>query len=90
MKIEAPVDVIHLAQLFDAFIRAATPSDGRRILEQHPELLSDDVWWMTDRILESGREAGDAELVYVVHERRRVLKRCREVGLATALSEFGY
>jgi hypothetical protein len=90
VRIEAPVDIVHLAHLLDAFMRAATPSDGRRILEQHPELLSDDVWWMTGRLLETGRDAGDAEMVYVLHERRRVLKRCREVGVAAALSELGY
>ena len=90
VEIEAPVDLIHLSHLLEAFMRAATPSDGRRILEQHPELLSDDVWWMTDRLLEGGRDAGDAEMVYVLHERRRVLQRCREVGVATALSELGY
>lgn len=89
-NIEAPVDLMHLSQLLEAFMGAKTPGDGRRMLEQHPELVSDDVWWITDRLLESGRDTGNVEMVYVLHERRRVLQRCREVGVAAALRELGY
>lgn len=88
LEIQAPVDLVHLSQILEAFMSAATPGEGRRLLEQHPELLSNDVWWMTERLLESGRDAGNAEMVYVLHDRRRVLQRCREVGVATAFSEL--
>jgi hypothetical protein len=88
MEIEAPVDVVHLSEVLEAFMGTKTPAEGRRLLDQHPELLSDDVWWITERLLESGRKAGNAEMVYVLHERRRLLQRCREVGVAATFSEF--
>lgn len=88
LEIHAPVDVMHLYELLGRFMCAQTPTEGRRILEQHPELLGDDAWFVADRLLEGARARGDAEAVFVLHERRVVLQRCREVGIAAAFSKL--
>lgn len=88
-EIHAPVDVMHLAQLMAQLMGARSAAEARSLIEQHSELLSDYTWFMTDRLVEDARASGDAEAVLVLHERRAVLQRCREVGVAAAFREFG-
>jgi hypothetical protein len=88
-EIHAPVDLVRVQELVDQFMRVRSPAEGRRMLEQHSELLSDEYLFILDRIVDAAREAGDAEAVFVLHERRGLLQRCREVGVAAAFEELG-
>jgi len=89
MEIHAPIDLMHVSTLLEQFIAAKTPDEGRRILEQHSELLSDYVSFLLDWVLDDARAAGNAEAVFVIHERCGLLRRCREVGVAACFKELG-
>jgi hypothetical protein len=88
-NIDIPIAFKQLADLLDSFIRARTSADGRRILEQHPELLGEDARFFLDGLIEHARAEGNAELLFVSYERRDLLQRCREVGVDAAFRELG-
>jgi tetratricopeptide (TPR) repeat protein len=79
-----PRDPQSIITTIQEFLATQTSPDLRRVLEQHPELLSDE----TDDILESlahGLEKPQAQRV--VEEHRALLRRCREVGIERAFAK---
>ena len=88
MKIHAPVDLEHLQDLLRQFVDAISAAEARSLLERHAALLSDDCLFILDRTVEAARVGGDARAVFVFHERRCILQRCREVGVTAAFEEL--
>ena len=73
-----------LLQALQSFLQAHTWDESRRILEQHPELLTDE----TDDLLRQLMEAQeDKDTLRYLEERRALLRRCREVGIEAAFAE---
>lgn len=69
---------------FQEFITAPNWADSRRVLEQHPELLSDQA----DALLEQLAQAQEnPQLRQMVEEHHALLRRCREVGVQLAFAQ---
>lgn len=88
MQVHAPEDLVHLQALLWQFVEARSASEARNLLERHAGLLSDTCLLLLDQTLEAARAGGDAPAVFVFHERRGILQRCREVGVAAAFDEL--
>jgi len=65
-----------LAALFD-FLKAGTPTDMRRILDRHPELLDEETDTLIGGLLTQAREAGRIDIAEGLEERRALLARER-------------
>lgn len=75
----------NLEEIVDYFIKTSNASDARRILEQHPELLSVEV----DSILFSLSQDGQTEEINnLIQNRRQFLALCRDVGIAQAFDQI--
>ena len=71
------------------FVSADTWTDSRQVVDEHPELLSD----VADRVLarlerEAGAE-GQPEFADLLRTHRRLLERCRRIGVREAFAELG-
>ncbi|MDW8066035.1 MAG: hypothetical protein RMK32_10460, partial [Anaerolineae bacterium] len=69
------------------FIEARTRDESRRILEAHPELLTDEADALLGQLIQAARSQGDENARRVLEEHRALLRRCREVGIARAFAE---
>lgn len=68
-----------------SFVNARTRDQAQRIVEQHPELLRKD----TQALLEQLEDAQEhAETIKLLRQRRKMLDRCREVGIAAAFASM--
>jgi len=67
-----------------AFIQAQTWDGSRRILEAHPELLSEEADGLLGQLIEVQEDDGARR---TLEEHRALLRRCREVGLEAAFAE---
>ncbi|MDQ7030286.1 MAG: hypothetical protein Q9O62_11165 [Ardenticatenia bacterium] len=79
------------------FIAADTWTASRRILEQHPELLSDDADALLGRLIDAARHVGaqgtapdedTQRLIRTLEQHRALLRRCRDVGVDRAFAEI--
>ena len=78
------------AQLFDviqAFIQADSWAASQRIIEAHPELLSDEADQLLGQLVAIARQQGDAQAEGTFTEYRQLLARCRQVGVQAAFAE---
>ncbi|MFQ5856187.1 MAG: CpXC domain-containing protein, partial [Anaerolineae bacterium] len=75
-----------LRTLFE-FVRAETWAESRRIVEQHPELLSDEADALLGQVIDTAREQADEDEVHIFEEHRALLRRCRKVGVEQAFAE---
>ena len=78
------------AQLFDAiqaFIQADTWAASQRFIEAHPELLSDETDQLLGQLVAVACQQGDAQTEGAFSEHRRLLARCRQVGMEAAFAE---
>src|SRR5512135_744644 len=67
------------------FVAAKTWSGSKRILEQHPELLSDKAdAFLVHLIAEQTNE----HVIQVLSQHRELLRRCRDVGLDAAFAHL--
>ena len=80
-------DVSALGQTILTFINARTWDDSQQIVEQHPELLSDQADALFGQLIAAAQasqvDGGAAEM----EEHRALLRRCREVGIPRAFAE---
>ena len=74
-----------LVQTLLAFIQAETWEESRRILESHPELLTDEADAVLGQLVQA-QEDEDAR--HFLEELRALLRRCREVGIERAFAEL--
>ncbi len=80
-------DPRQLLETIFAFIQAETWAESRRIVEEHPELLSDEADGLLGQLIEAARELGEGDAVRLLEEHRALLRRCREVGVERAFAE---
>jgi tetratricopeptide (TPR) repeat protein len=66
------------------FVNARTWSESRRVVEAHPELLTDEADRLLALLLEQYQD--NAEAVRILEEHRVLLRRCREVGIGEAFA----
>ncbi len=86
---EAAKDTVsNLAHGLEKFLTAPTWAETRRVLETHPELLSDPDLSLLERLLEEARQQGDADAVRFFEQHRDLLRRAREMGLERAFAEL--
>ena len=88
MQVRAPVDLQHLQELLEQFLDTRSASEARSLLERDAALLSDECLFLLDQTLVAARAGGDARAVFLFHERRGILQRCREVGVTAAFEEL--
>ncbi len=85
-KKQQPPDPQQLLETIVAFIQAETWGESQRIVEVHPELLSNQA----DALIEELAQAQDNENARrLVAEHKALLRRCREVSVAQAFAEMG-
>lgn len=64
------------------------PEASRRVLERHPELLSDQVDWLLEQLIQASESRNDPHAREGLVRLRSLLRRCREVGVAEAFEEL--
>ena len=77
-------------QLFDViqtFIQADTWAISQRIIEAHPELLSDEADQLLGQLAAIARQQGDSQAKDTFTEYRQLLAHCRQVGVDAAFAE---
>lgn len=77
-------------QWFDviqAFIQAETWAASRRIIEAHPELLSDEADQLLGQLVTLARQQGDTQAESAFSEHRQLLACCRQAGVEAAFVE---
>jgi N-acetylglucosamine kinase-like BadF-type ATPase len=77
-----------LTQTLEEFIRARTWDESRRILEAHPELLTDEADAMLGRLIDAAQAQGDEAAIRIFERHRALLRRCREAGIEEAFAEL--
>ena len=77
-----------LLETLQAFINADTWAESRRILDDHPELLSDEADALLAHLVEAARAQGDERARRVLEQHRDLLRRCREVGVEAAFADL--
>ena len=86
-KVKQASEAAPLAQTLFAFVSADTWAESRRIVEAHPELLTDDADSLLEQLIESARAQNDANAVRIFEEHRALLRRCRDAGIEQAFAE---
>ena len=74
-----------LAKIIDKFLNTSSVSDARKMLEQHPELLSDKVYATLDTLLKSVQSK---ETIDAIKNHINLLGLCREIGIPQAFEKI--
>lgn len=67
-----------LKPALDAFILTSTMEEGLKVLQQYPELLSDQADLLFSSIINSARKAGHETTAQALDERRNFVRNIRE------------
>ena len=81
------MDSVQLFDVIQAFIQADNWAVSQRIIEAHPELLSDEADQLLDQLVAIARQQGDAQAEGAFNEYRQLLARCRQVGVEAAFAQ---
>ncbi|MFP3896603.1 MAG: CpXC domain-containing protein [Anaerolineales bacterium] len=76
-----------LGEKLQTFMQKETWLASQRYLEGHPELLDDAADRLLQQLISTSRERGEKDYAEIFEEHRRILQRCREVGVAEAFAE---
>ncbi len=76
-----------LIQTLQQFSQAKTWDESQRVVEQHPELLSDETDALLGQLLAAAEFQGDENSQTLLAEHRTLLQRCRAIGVANAFAE---
>jgi hypothetical protein len=76
-----------LATLLYAFVGARTWNEARQLLEQHPELLDQEVDVLLDDLAAEATQHGDQSLLSEVERVRTLFQRCRAGGVDAAFAD---
>lgn len=82
-----PLDSVQLFEVIQALIQADTWATSQRIVEAHPELLSNEADQLLDHLVALAHQQGDAQAEGAFTEYRQLLARCRQVGVEAAFAE---
>lgn len=75
----------NIIKVVEAFLNISNANDARRIMEQHPELLSEEADSM---LIDLCKTAPSEKVNKLILNRRNVLAYCREVGIDQAFKEI--
>ena len=78
---------LEVVEVVDRFVETKTWPEARRLVEAHPELLSDEADEVLTEMMAFAMESGDREGRSVLREHRSVLRRSRKVGVRRAFAE---
>ncbi|MDM8560205.1 hypothetical protein [Candidatus Parabeggiatoa sp. HSG14] len=67
-----------LQATFQKLFEATTPLESITVLQQHPELLSEEADMMLDKLIHHSREQGNEVVVQLFNQHREILKSVRE------------
>lgn len=81
------LDPVQLFDVIQAFIQADTWAASQRIIEAHPELLSDEADQLLGQLVAVARQQGDTQAEGVFGEYRQLLARCRQEGVEAVFAE---
>jgi hypothetical protein len=81
------LDSVQLFDIIQAFIQADTWAASQRVIEAHPELLSDEADQLLSQLVTVARQQGDGQAEGAFTEHRQLLARCRQVGVEAAFAE---
>jgi hypothetical protein len=81
------MDSVQLFDVIQAFIQADTWAASQRLIEAHPELLSEEADQLVGQLVAIARQQGDDQAEGAFTEYRHLLARCRQVGVEAALAE---
>jgi hypothetical protein len=76
-----------LREVVGAFINVPSWIEGKRTVEEHPELLGDDADRLLGGLVAAYRQNGSAEAAEALEQRRALLRRCQEVGVDAAFGQ---
>jgi hypothetical protein len=88
MADDAPVDLEALVPLLNDYLNAAGWPEARRVLERHPQLLTDVLDEPLMAAVANLRTQGNVDAVERIEWRAWLLARSREVGVDLAYAEF--
>jgi hypothetical protein len=74
-------------EMIYAFINTDTWLDTMRVVQDHPELLSDETDELFALMLTQAEAAADARTARILREHHELLRRCRAVGVEAAFAE---
>lgn len=74
-------DPKQLWEIFVAFVQAETWAESRRIVESHPELLTEEMDILLHQFVEKQRDPDTKKTVEAHHA---ILQRCQEIGIKEA------
>ncbi len=81
------MDPVQLFDIIQSFIQADTWAASQRIIEAHPELLSDEADRLLGQLVALARQQDDTQAGGAFTEARQLLARCRQVGVKAAFAE---
>jgi hypothetical protein len=81
------LDSVQLFDIIQALIQADTWAASQRVIEAHPELLSDEADQLLGQLVVVARQQGDAQSESIFTEYRHLLAHCRQVGVEAAFAE---
>jgi len=81
------LDSVQLFDAIQAFVQADTWAASQRIIEAHPELLSDEADQLLGQMAVLAHQQGDAQAEVAFTEHRQLLARCCQVGVEAAFAE---
>jgi hypothetical protein len=81
------LDAVRLFDVIQAFIQADTWAASQRIIEAHPELLSEEADQLLCHLAAVARQQRDAQAEGAFAEYRQLLAHCRQVGVEAAFAE---
>ena len=81
------MDSVQLFDIIQALIQADTWAASQRIIEAHPELLSDEADQLLGQLVAIARQQDDAQAEGAFTEYRQLLARCRQMGVEAAFAE---
>jgi len=73
-----------LLEIIQVFVRAEMWATSQIILEQHPELLTEDADYLIGQLIETQENEADR---WLIEEHRKLLQQCRQKGIANAFRE---
>jgi hypothetical protein len=81
------LDSVQLFDIIQAFIQADTWAASQRVIEAHPELLSDEADQLLGQLVAVAHQQGDGQAEDAFTEHRQLLAHCRQVGVEAAFAE---
>jgi hypothetical protein len=81
------LDLVQLFDVIQSFVQADTWAASQRIVEAHPELLSDEADQLLSQLVAIAGQQGDAQAEGAFTEHRQLLAQCRQVGVEAAFAE---